>query len=184
MWANLTKADVHPALPFSTIHGVKGQQFPAAAVVLPSQNNWRSSSGPTALDHWEGNSEGEPRRVLYVGTSRAQRLPLLLTPKAQTQRVLRLLTRDAVPFTPSDRQAEVLLYGSQPRHSRSSSAIHRHLPAEVQDCSRTLRSLKLSQAGEPTRFRRAPGKVPSPAPAPTVRACPRGFPIRPSPACR
>jgi DNA helicase-2/ATP-dependent DNA helicase PcrA len=98
VWANLTKADVRPALPFSTIHGVKGQQFPAVALVLPSQNNRRSSSGPTALDHWEDNTEGEPRRVLYVGASRAQRLLLLLTPKAQTQRVLSLLTRDTVPF--------------------------------------------------------------------------------------
>ncbi|GGV50451.1 hypothetical protein GCM10010293_61470 [Streptomyces griseoflavus] len=77
---------------------MKGRQFPAIALALPSRNNRRSSSGPTALDHWEDNTKGEPRRVLYVGTSRAQGLLLLLIPKAQTQRVLRLLTRDAVPF--------------------------------------------------------------------------------------
>ncbi|MFF4354824.1 3'-5' exonuclease [Streptomyces sp. NPDC001530] len=100
-WAQLTKNDVRPSLPFSTIHGVKGLQFPAVALVLPSTSRGRGrgrSQEPTALDHWENDTAAESRRVLYVGVSRAQRLLMLVIPDDHKHRVIRLLTRDAVPF--------------------------------------------------------------------------------------
>lgn len=59
------------ALPYSTIHGYKGLQSPAVVLVLPSPSAARDEDG---VRQWRSGQQGEARRVLYVGASRAQKL--------------------------------------------------------------------------------------------------------------
>ncbi|OEJ41227.1 hypothetical protein AR457_10065 [Streptomyces agglomeratus] len=97
-WSDLLKNDVSALLPFSTIHGVKGLEFPAVALVLGERLRRDGTTKQTVLDDWEQGYSTEARRVLYVGASRAQQLLMLVVPAAHTKRVCRLLDRDAVPF--------------------------------------------------------------------------------------
>lgn len=82
--------------PWTHIHGVKGDEFEAVVLAIPS-----SSSGPThVLDDWENNHNTEQRRVLYVGASRAAKvLVLVVAPGKRANQLERILLRDAVPHT-------------------------------------------------------------------------------------
>ncbi|WP_328954067.1 ATP-dependent helicase [Kitasatospora purpeofusca] len=96
-WEELLKAEAASGLLSSTIHGVKGQEFPAVALTLPARMR-KDTTGRTVLDDWEFGFQTEARRVLYVGASRAQALLMLVVPAVQTERVTKLLSRDAVPY--------------------------------------------------------------------------------------
>jgi DNA helicase-2/ATP-dependent DNA helicase PcrA len=55
------------SLRWGHVHGVKGDEFEAVILALPS-----TASGPThVLDDWRDGINSEQRRVLYVGVSRA-----------------------------------------------------------------------------------------------------------------
>ncbi|WP_274562401.1 UvrD-helicase domain-containing protein [Streptomyces spiramyceticus] len=97
-WSELLKSEVSAVLPFSTIHGAKGLEFPAVALVLSDRLRKDDTTQRTVLDDWEQGYGTEARRVLYVGASRAQQLLMLVVPAAHRERVCRLLARDAVPF--------------------------------------------------------------------------------------
>lgn len=92
------KDTAHNVIPFSTVHGVKGLEFPAVTLVLPARPRTDEGLSRTAVDDWEYDAATEARRVLYVGVSRAQRLCILAVPDASTERVAKLLARDAVPY--------------------------------------------------------------------------------------
>ena len=79
----------------ATIHSVKGQEFPAVVVVIPEAR--RKDAGRHVLDHWENGLATEPRRVLYVGASRAQRLLILAAHNSHADRIDKLLKADSVP---------------------------------------------------------------------------------------
>jgi superfamily I DNA/RNA helicase len=81
----------------TTIHSVKGREFPAVVVVLP-QKLRRDSSGGDVLQHWEQGKASEARRVLYVGVSRAQQLLILAVHADHAERVTARLKDDQVPF--------------------------------------------------------------------------------------
>jgi DNA helicase-2/ATP-dependent DNA helicase PcrA len=83
-------------LPFSTVHGAKGMQYPVAVVVLPEELP-PNEDGRTCLDLWELKHEGEARRVLYVAASRAEQLLILATHVQHAERVVAILERDGVP---------------------------------------------------------------------------------------
>ena len=55
-------------------------------------------NGDTVLDFWENDAEAEPRRVLYVGASRAQELLILAIHEKHVARVEAILARDSVPY--------------------------------------------------------------------------------------
>lgn len=79
---------------WSNIHQVKGGEFDAILIPIPSQ---AYGTNPHALDDWENGTNSEQRRVLYVGVSRAKRL-LMIWPEGQRLAQLRrILERDDVP---------------------------------------------------------------------------------------
>jgi superfamily I DNA/RNA helicase len=80
----------------STIHSVKGQEFPGVVVVLP-QELYAEPSGQNVLDYWDNDAASEPRRVLYVGASRAQKLLVMAVHSDHFERVSRILKDDGVP---------------------------------------------------------------------------------------
>jgi superfamily I DNA/RNA helicase len=92
---NWQPGDDTPAFRSATIHSVKGQEFPAVVVVIPEAP--RKDAGRHVLDHWENGLATEPRRVLYVGASRAQRLLILTAHNSHADRIDRLLKADSVP---------------------------------------------------------------------------------------
>jgi len=82
-------------LPYDTVHGAKGSQFPAVLVALG--NTLKKTGGWNVLEDWEQGRNTEPRRVLYVAASRAEKL-LAFGAGPHTDRVAALLTRHNVPF--------------------------------------------------------------------------------------
>lgn len=83
-------------LPFSTVHGAKGMQYPVAVMVLP-EDLPPNEDGHTCLDLWELKHEGEAKRVLYVAASRAEQLLIIATHAQHAERVVAILERDGVP---------------------------------------------------------------------------------------
>ncbi len=77
-------------IPWGTIHSVKGQEFEAVALVIPQQLI-RAADGKTCLDLWSDGVDGESRRVLYVGATRARRLLIVAVHTSHADRVRVLL---------------------------------------------------------------------------------------------
>jgi DNA helicase II / ATP-dependent DNA helicase PcrA len=96
-WAKLDCVPHEACLPWATIHSIKGQEFPAVALVIPDGRR-KGNDGLTAVDHWDAGTDAESRRVLYVGASRAEKLLILAVHTAQHSRVMGILKRDGVPF--------------------------------------------------------------------------------------
>ena len=72
-----------------TIHSSKGKEYDAVLLALPK-------TGPhVGLDDWEAGVNSEPRRVLYVGASRA-RLLLAFGAGSQATRIADRLRADNV----------------------------------------------------------------------------------------
>lgn len=84
-WGNLTAPSV-TALPWDTVHASKGRQFSVVALVIP-QSLPADDNGRSCLDLWEQDADGESRRVLYVGASRAQRILVLAVHTSHEERV-------------------------------------------------------------------------------------------------
>ncbi len=82
---------------WATVHGYKGLQAPAVALAISKPP--KSSTEPSGVELWRDGADGEPRRTLYVGASRAERLLILLTDADYHQIVQDIFVRDGVPFT-------------------------------------------------------------------------------------
>jgi DNA helicase II / ATP-dependent DNA helicase PcrA len=70
-----------------TIHRAKGLEWDAVLLVIAGDR------ARELLDAWEGGADDEPRRVLYVGATRARRLLCVGSPSTHLDRVARLLRR-------------------------------------------------------------------------------------------
>jgi DNA helicase-2/ATP-dependent DNA helicase PcrA len=82
-------------LPYSTVHAFKGLQEDCVALVIPKPSNGRQQTG---LAQWTNQTEGEERRVLSVGASRAKRVLILAVHQSHHETLRSNLTRDRVPF--------------------------------------------------------------------------------------
>lgn len=80
------------SLAHSTIHGLKGRQSPAVALVIPE-----SRAEDDGVQQWCGGRRGEERRVLYVGASRAERLLIVAAHESVFHAVKTQLDVDGVP---------------------------------------------------------------------------------------
>lgn len=78
------------SIPWGTVHSVKGREFEAVALVIPQQLI-PDDDGKTCLDLWSDGGDGESRRVLYVGATRARRLLILAVHTKHADRVRSLL---------------------------------------------------------------------------------------------
>jgi DNA helicase-2/ATP-dependent DNA helicase PcrA len=99
-WEKLGAPPQNSSLTWAAVHSVKGQEFPAVALVIAKTTaRTRDENGLSAVDHWEANTDAEARRVLYVGASRAEGLLILAVHRSHQSRVKAILQRDGVPFT-------------------------------------------------------------------------------------
>lgn len=80
-------------IPWGTIHSVKGREFEAVALVIPQQPI-PDADGKTCLDLWADGVDGESRRVLYVGATRARRLLIVAVHTSHADRVRDLLASE------------------------------------------------------------------------------------------
>ena len=71
--------------PISTIHQVKGQEFPGICVVIPP------SSVEELIERLENSNIDEPERVLYVAVTRAKRVCAIALPDTVVDRMKALL---------------------------------------------------------------------------------------------
>lgn len=83
-------------LSFSTIHNAKGGQYDGVMVVIPPDGRDRRSSD--FVDAWAGRIDHEPKRVIYVGVTRAKRLLALALPEALVTRCVAVLDGNDVPY--------------------------------------------------------------------------------------
>lgn len=95
-WPSIPKEDTN-ALRWSTVHGFKGLQAPAVAVVIPAPGR-NIPPNQTSASFWRSDQADEARRVLYVAASRAEQLAMLMVERSQYAMVLETLSRDAVPY--------------------------------------------------------------------------------------
>lgn len=97
-WAGVSALREKPLVPYSTVHGVKGLEFPGVVLVLPEKLRKDGVTERTVLDDWEGGHDTEPRRVLYVAGSRAQKLLVFAVHRKHVSRVATLLGVKGVPY--------------------------------------------------------------------------------------
>lgn len=98
-WASVSSFGNSPSIRYSTVHGVKGMEFPGVVLVLPDRLRVDPATGRTVLDDWEGDHNTEARRVLYVAGSRAQELLVCALHRKHTSRVTALLDVKGVPYS-------------------------------------------------------------------------------------
>jgi superfamily I DNA/RNA helicase len=97
------KDDIWPGQPtdsgavlrYSTVHSYKGLQEHSVVLVIPERSNEQPDGG---LFLWTNGTEGENRRVLYVGASRAEALLVLAAHADVYDTVRSNLDRHGVPF--------------------------------------------------------------------------------------
>ncbi|MBL7488392.1 ATP-dependent helicase [Frankia sp. AgB1.9] len=94
-WQHAPASDISAALAWRTVHGYKGLQSPAVAVVIPKPSGGGLQEG---VSHWEDQKDSEARRVLYVAASRAEQLLMLVVDNSQFATVVEILKRDDVPY--------------------------------------------------------------------------------------
>ncbi|HEY0641122.1 MAG TPA: UvrD-helicase domain-containing protein [Pseudonocardiaceae bacterium] len=86
---------VSSGIRWSTVHGFKGLQSPAVGLAISSKS--LPSGDPSGVQLWKDSQHGEPRRVLYVGASRAQKLLILLADRSSYSTISTILSQSDVP---------------------------------------------------------------------------------------
>ncbi|MDR2374130.1 MAG: ATP-binding domain-containing protein [Bifidobacteriaceae bacterium] len=82
------------AIRWTRIRAVKGAEFEAVVVALPS----KARGGRHVLDDWQNGENTEARRVLYVGVSRAKKLVVLVVSPSGEEQLTSILQSRGVPF--------------------------------------------------------------------------------------
>ena len=83
-------------LEHATIHGYKGLQRDFVVVVIPDHGKWQPDQ--TGVGQWCSDTAGEPRRVLYVGATRAAQMLLFAVHENVFDQVHAKLKSDDVSF--------------------------------------------------------------------------------------
>ncbi|WP_331735569.1 ATP-dependent helicase (plasmid) [Streptomyces sp. NBC_01166] len=99
VWDGVVSTSTGPAIAFSTVHGVKGKEYPGVVLVLPERLRVDDVTTRTVVDDWEGGHHTEARRVLYVAASRAQQLLICAIHKKYISRIEAVLDNTGVPYT-------------------------------------------------------------------------------------
>lgn len=94
---HLEQADSSTGLKYSTIHNAKGGEFSGVCVVIPPDD---SRGFTTALfDSWENKSDYEPKRVVYVGVTRAKKIAALAVPYIFLEKCQTIFDSSGIPYT-------------------------------------------------------------------------------------
>jgi hypothetical protein len=94
-WHRLLVTGDAPGLRSSTIHEAKGKEYEAVCVVVPPDSRERTEQ---LITSWETRTDHEPKRVIYVGITRAQKLVTIAIPAPFRARLTRILEAAQVPF--------------------------------------------------------------------------------------
>jgi DNA helicase-2/ATP-dependent DNA helicase PcrA len=78
----------------STVHGVKGHEFDGVLLVLPD----RGADTESLLGAWKTKAESEPKRVVYVGVTRARKSISLGIAAKHSHALTEILHLNGVPF--------------------------------------------------------------------------------------
>lgn len=83
------------ALRYATVHEAKGREYEAVCLVIPP-NRAPENRTNALLDAWEARTDSEPKRVVYVGATRAMQLLCLAIPQGATDRIRQILENGQV----------------------------------------------------------------------------------------
>lgn len=97
-WSNHLRAPAGLSLACAKIHEAKGREYGAVCVIIPP-NRAPENRVEALFDSWANRLEAEAKRVLYVGTTRAQHLCALAISADFSDRCVALLEAGQVPFT-------------------------------------------------------------------------------------
>lgn len=97
-WPHLLQGTDENLCLCSTIHQVKGKEFDAVCVVLPTDRAPDNNTS-TLFSHWESRLDHESKRVIYVGATRAKKILTLAIPQSFRDRMRTILRSNTVPFT-------------------------------------------------------------------------------------
>lgn len=85
----------------ATVHEAKGRQYEAVCVVIPPDRGNEVAKLEPLLNHWAGRTASEPKRVVYVGVTRARCFVTLAVPGSHKDRFVAILAGCGVPFVES-----------------------------------------------------------------------------------
>lgn len=116
-WSAVLRAHEKFSLNVSSIHEAKGHQYRAVCVVIPPKGERTEE----LVKSWEERTEAEPKRVIYVGVTRAIELVVLAVPVQYASRIESILCVANVPYDPQ----ECLLNPARgkPTHKRKSNPL-------------------------------------------------------------
>ncbi|WP_217161954.1 ATP-dependent helicase [Streptomyces sp. AC512_CC834] len=100
-WTRTTSTGTEPLMRFSTVHGVKGRQYPGVVLVVPDRLRTDNATERNVVDDWESDHNTEARRVLYVAGSRAQQLLICAIHEKHIGRIEAVLAKSGVPHARS-----------------------------------------------------------------------------------
>ena len=96
-WHRLLVTGNTPEIRSTTIHEAKGKEYDAVCVVIPPDLR-EPRRTDQLLTAWHNRTEHEPKRVIYVGITRAKKLGVVAVPAAFGDRVRGLLEVAKVNF--------------------------------------------------------------------------------------
>jgi DNA helicase-2/ATP-dependent DNA helicase PcrA len=85
------------AVAWATIHEAKGSEHNGVCVVIPNGDYTEE-----LIAAWESRADFEPKRVIYVGVTRAEKLLAIAVPAPFVDRVAAILCAGEVPFEVHD----------------------------------------------------------------------------------
>jgi hypothetical protein len=96
-WHRLLVTGNTPEIRSTTIHEAKGKEYDAVCVVIPPDLR-EPRRTERLLTAWHDRTDDEPKRVIYVGITRAKKLGVLAVPAACGGRVTGILEEAQVNF--------------------------------------------------------------------------------------
>jgi len=89
-WQRLLVTGTEPQIRSTTIHEAKGKEYEAVCIVIPPDLREPRRTEQLMVS-WQNRTDDEPKRVIYVGITRAKKLCVIAVPAANWDRVRGLL---------------------------------------------------------------------------------------------
>jgi superfamily I DNA/RNA helicase len=89
-WQELLVTGDGPEIRTATIHEAKGKEYEAVCIVIPPDVR-EPHRTEQLLTNWQSRTDDEPKRVIYVGITRAQKLAVIAIPATFGDRLTNIL---------------------------------------------------------------------------------------------
>ncbi len=93
---HLSEPATGATLRYATIHNAKGGEYSGVCVVIPPDDTRQFTTG--LMTAWAEHADHEPKRVIYVGVTRAMRFVALAIPAKVQKRCCEILHNARVPY--------------------------------------------------------------------------------------